>query len=130
MNVFENLISLYPAARDELSLVTEEEYVGFDDTLQCSENSGNTADEIAELVVSETLDSQVGLRNAATEEDSEEADEVLKVTMVRPNRFSIENNQDMKDVLEAIETYYSNNNSINLPLCFQLRSRDLQKRFF
>ena len=120
VEVFENLTALAPAVRDELSLVTEAEYVAFDDNVQCSEVSGKTRDEIAEIIVAEALDLEAGPSNVLPAPDEEDEDEIQEIEL--PNRFAIENNQDMKDILQALETYCSRNDSISLPLCYQLRS--------
>ena len=120
--MFENLTALAPAVRDELSLVTEAEYVAFDDNVQCSEVSGKTRDEIAEIIVAEALDLEAGPSNVLPAPDEEDEDELQETEETELRNLAIQNNQDMKDVLQALETYCSQNDSISLTLCYQLRS--------
>ena len=101
VNVFENIEALDPEVRDELSLVTAEEYVEFDKDVQCYESVGSTPDEIASLVIAESLDHQAGTSSAPDDEDLQDSD-TDELETVDTNRFQFLTKRDVKDALSAL----------------------------
>ena len=74
VDVFENLDALAPVVRDELTLVTAEEFIDFEKDVQCCEASGNTPDEIGTLLIAETVNQDAG-PSTAPPPDDEQVDE-------------------------------------------------------
>ena len=82
---------------------------------------GSTPDEIAALVIAESLDHQAGTSSAPDDEDLQDSD-ADELETVDTNRFQFLTKRDVKDALSALEEYCVANDSVNLNLCYQMQS--------
>ena len=122
VNIFDGIETSSSGARDELAMVSEQEFVDLHKGVQCREYDGDTVDEVAEAVAREYENGNADQGQSSQDDLFQDELPLVDEQDVIANRFVVKNNKDLEDVLDALETYCFNTDSDNLPQVFKLRS--------
>ena len=108
VNIFDGIETLSSGVRDELAMVSEQEFVDLDKGVQCHEYEGDTVDEVAEAVVREYENENADQGQSSQDDLSHNELPLVDEQDVIANRFAIKTNKDPEDILDALETYCFN----------------------